>query len=124
MNNDRPLTKEQYLILYEAATEPPFSSTLNDEKRKGTYYCAGCGTPLFTSDMKYNSGSGWPSFHSSLPDVFATKTDYNIGYARTEYHCRVCGGHHGHVFEGEPSSPSGVRYCNNGLALEFIPNEK
>ena len=93
----------------------------NQEKRKGDYHCAGCGTKLFSSEMKYESGSGWPSFFSSLPEVFETKTDNYLGYSRTEYHCKNCGGHHGHIFEDGPQ-PTGKRYCNNGLCLIFIPD--
>ena len=89
--NNPNLTAEQKLILFEEGTERPGSSELNSEKRKGSYYCANCGVKLFNSDTKYESGSGWPSFYKSLPDVFETKTDYHLGYARTEYHCKNCG---------------------------------
>ena len=115
-NND--LTAEQNYILKEEGTEAPGSSPLNHEKREGDYYCAGCGVKLFSSHMKYESGSGWPSFFSSLPDVFETKTDHLLGYARTEYHCKNCGGHHGHIFNDGPK-PTGKRYCNNGICLVF-----
>ena len=114
------LTPEQSHILKEEGTEPPGSSPLNNEKREGDYLCAGCGTKLFSSSMKYESGSGWPSFFSSLPDVFETKIDTFIGYERTEYHCKKCGGHHGHIFEDGPK-PTGKRFCNNGLCLVFKP---
>ena len=114
------LTPEQHHILHREGTEPPGSSHLNKEKREGDYYCVGCGTKLFNSSMKYDSGSGWPSFFSSLPNVFETKTDTNIGYERTEYHCKKCGGHHGHIFEDGPK-PTGKRFCNNGLCLVFKP---
>ena len=117
---DKNLTPEQYHILRKEGTEPPGSSPLNEEKREGDYHCAGCGTKLFNSSMKYDSGSGWPSFFSSLPDVFETKTDMNIGYKRTEYHCKKCGGHHGHIFDDGPK-PTGKRFCNNGLCLVFKP---
>ena len=93
------LTAEQKLVLFEDGTEPPGTSELNNEKRKGSYHCANCGIKLFNSSTKYESGSGWPSFYESLPDVFETKTDHLLGYARTEYHCKNCGGHHGHIFD-------------------------
>ena len=112
------LTAEQNYILKEEGTEPPGSSDLNHEKRDGDYFCAGCGIKLFDSSMKYESGSGWPSFFSSLPDVFETKTDNHIGYERTEYHCKNCGGHHGHIFDDGPK-PTGKRFCNNGICLFF-----
>jgi len=112
------LTVEQKKILLEEGTEPPGSSSLNYEKREGDYYCVGCGTKLFESKTKYDSGSGWPSFFESLPGVFETKEDYTIGSSRTEYHCKECGGHHGHIFDDGPK-PTGKRYCNNGLCLVF-----
>ena len=118
----RELTKEQKNILFEEATEPPGSSQLNYEKREGDYCCAGCGTKLFESKTKYESGSGWPSFFQSLPNVFETKTDNLIGAPRTEYHCKKCGGHHGHIFDDGPK-PTGKRYCNNGLCLVFVPKK-
>jgi len=117
---NKSLTQEQSHILYEEGTEPPGSSLLNQEKRKGDYHCAGCGTKLFSSSTKYESGSGWPSFFSSLPGVFETKTDMNTGHKRTEYHCKKCGGHHGHIFDDGPK-PTGKRFCNNGLCLVFKP---
>ena len=116
----KELTKEQKNILFEEATEAPGSSQLNYEKREGDYYCAGCGTKLFESKTKYESGSGWPSFFQSLPNVFETKTDNLIGVPRTEYHCKKCGGHHGHIFDDGPK-PTGKRYCNNGACLIFKP---
>ena len=116
--SNKNLTPAQKNILHEEGTEPPGSSPLNYEKRQGDYYCAGCGTKLFSSDMKYESGSGWPSFFSSFPNVFETKTDMNIGYERIEYHCKKCGGHHGHIFDDGPK-PTGKRFCNNGLLLSF-----
>ena len=118
MNKKQNLTAAQKSILLEEATEPPGSSPLNDEKREGSYYCVGCGTKLFDSKSKYESGSGWPSFYQSLPDVFETKTDHDLGYARTEYHCKKCDGHHGHIFNDGPQ-PTGKRYCNNGVCLIF-----
>ena len=116
INNN--LSKEQEKIMFEEGTELPNSSELNYEKRNGTYHCNNCGVKLFDSKTKYESGSGWPSFYESLPDVFETKTDYLVGYARTEYHCKECGVHHGHIFEDGPE-PTGRRYCNNGLCLTF-----
>ncbi|MDH3451592.1 MAG: peptide-methionine (R)-S-oxide reductase MsrB [Gammaproteobacteria bacterium] len=115
------LAPEQYAVLREEGTERPFSSPLNDEKRSGTYICAGCGQALFTSDMKFDSGTGWPSFHSTVDNAFATKRDFKLLLPRTEYHCANCGGHHGHVFNDGPQ-PSGLRYCNNGVALRFVPD--
>ena len=114
------LTAEQYHILRDEGTEPRDTSPLNKEKRQGQYVCAACELPLFTSEMKYDSGSGWPSFYTSLPGAFETKTDFKIIYPRTEYHCARCGGHHGHIFKDGPK-PTGERWCNNGLALKFIP---
>ena len=96
------------------------TSILNEEKREGSYHCANCDVKLFDSSSKYESGSGWPSFYESLPNVFETKTDHHIGYARTEYHCKKCGGHHGHIFDDGPQ-PTGKRYCNNGVCLVFKP---
>ena len=114
------LTDEQKKILYEEGTESPGSSKLNFEKREGSYHCVNCGIKLFDSSVKYESSSGWPSFFQSLPNVFETKTDYLLGYARTEYHCKKCGGHHGHIFDDGPK-PTGKRYCNNGICLVFKP---
>ena len=112
------LTAEQKLIMFEDGTELPGTSELNNEKREGSYHCANCGIKLFESSSKYESGSGWPSFFESLPDVFETKTDHLLGYVRTEYHCKNCGGHHGHIFDDGPN-PTGKRYCNNGVCLIF-----
>ena len=117
------LTKEQKHILHEEGTESPGSSPLNYEKREGYYLCAGCNLKLFESNKKYESGSGWPSFFEALPNVFETKTDNLIGLPRTEYHCKKCGGHHGHIFDDGPK-PTGKRYCNNGLSLVFVPKKK
>ena len=122
MKKNLNLTQEQENILFNEATEPPSSSELNNEKREGSYHCANCDTELFKSSTKYESGSGWPSFYKSLPDVFETKTDHHIGYARTEYHCKKCGGHHGHIFDDGPE-PTGKRFCNNGICLVFKPKK-
>ena len=119
---DSNLTPEQNYILKQEGTEPPGSSPLNNEKREGTYHCAGCGIKLFDSSMKFDSGTGWPSLFKSLPNVFETKTDNLIGYPRTEYHCKNCKGHHGHLFNDGPK-PTGKRYCNNGTCLVFKPKK-
>ena len=116
------LSPEQNYILKEEGTEPPGSSPLNNEKREGSYHCAGCGIKLFDSTMKFDSGTGWPSFFKSLPNVFETKTDNHIGYPRIEYHCKNCKGHHGHLFDDGPK-PTGKRFCNNGACLIFKPKE-
>lgn len=113
------LTDEQYRILREKGTERAFTSPLNNEKRAGIFHCAGCGEQLFSSEHKYDSGSGWPSFYQPIEqNALGEDTDYNIGYARTEVHCAKCGGHMGHVFPDGPK-PTGLRYCINGAALTF-----
>lgn len=114
------LEAEQYRVLREEGTEPPFSSLLNNEHRPGVFVCAGCGLPLFTSRMKFDSGTGWPSFFTSIPDHLATRRDFRLLLPRTEYHCVRCGGHQGHVFDDGPP-PTGERWCNNGVALRFLP---
>lgn len=114
------LSPEAYAVLRREGTERAWTSPLYEEHRKGTYLCAACGAPLFTSDMKFDSGTGWPSFWQALPDAVGTKTDHKLLMPRTEYHCAKCGGHQGHVFEDGPL-PTGLRYCNNGVALRFVP---
>jgi peptide-methionine (R)-S-oxide reductase len=114
------LDKMQYRVLRDEATERAFTSPLNDEKRDGVYLCAGCDLPLFTSAMKFDSGTGWPSFFTTIPGAFNTKKDFKLILPRTEYHSARCGGHHGHVFNDGPA-PTHERWCNNGVALRFAP---
>lgn len=113
------LTALEYDVLRKEGTERPFTSPLNDEKRPGTFVCAGCALPLFTTDMKFDSGTGWPSFFTYIEGALETKKDFKLIVPRTEYHCSRCGGHQGHVFKDGPR-PTGLRYCNNGVALDFI----
>ena len=115
------LTPEEYSILFREGTERAGSSPLNAEKRDGTYLCAACQLPLFRSDKKYESGTGWPSFFKPIEGRTGTRRDFLLLLPRTEYHCIRCGGHQGHVFNDGPP-PTGQRWCNNGVALEFIPD--
>ncbi len=114
------LSPAAYDVLRQQGTERAFTSPLNGEKRRGRYACAGCGLALFTSDMKFDSGTGWPSFFTSIAGAVQTKTDFKLILPRTEYHCARCGGHQGHVFKDGPQ-PTGQRWCNNGVALSFTP---
>ncbi|MEX2489474.1 MAG: peptide-methionine (R)-S-oxide reductase MsrB [Pseudomonadales bacterium] len=114
------LEPARYRILFEEGTERAGSSPLNDEDRKGTYICAACYLPLFKSQHKYDSRTGWPSFTQPIADAVGTKRDFKMIFPRTEYHCVRCGGHQGHVFDDGPP-PRGERWCNNGLALRFVP---
>lgn len=113
------LSDSEYNILRKEGTERAFTNKLNDEKREGNYYCVGCNAKLFSSKMKFDSGTGWPSFFETYPNVLETTTDYKLVYPRTEYHCAQCGGHHGHLFEDGPE-PTNKRYCNNGTVLKFV----
>ena len=116
----RTLTPEQYAVLREHETERPGSCALLQEKRPGTFSCAGCGQPLFVADRKFESGTGWPSFFSPLPDAIGETSDGSYGMVRTEVHCSRCGSHLGHVFEDGPP-PTHLRYCINGVAMNFQP---
>jgi peptide-methionine (R)-S-oxide reductase len=118
------LTTKQYTILREAGTERAFSSSFNKNKKKGIYICAACKTPLYESNYKYDSGSGWPSFDRSIKGNVELDVDYKIGYARTELKCNTCGSHLGHSFDDGPKNTTGKRHCINGIALEFIPVSK
>jgi peptide-methionine (R)-S-oxide reductase len=118
----RQMSPQQYRVLREHGTEHPGSSPLNREKRKGIFACAGCELPLFSSDTKYESGTGWPSFWQPMPHAVETSTDRSLLMVRTEVHCRRCGGHLGHVFNDGPR-PTGLRYCMNGVAMTFKPDD-
>lgn len=113
------LSPDRYAVLFEEDTERPHTSPLNQEKREGTFVCAACFLPLFDSNRKYESGTGWPSFWEPRASAVGTKRDFKLVWPRTEYHCARCGGHQGHVFDDGPK-PTGKRYCNNGLALQFV----
>jgi len=117
----RVLPADAFRVLFGEETERPTSSRLNEEKREGCYVCAACHLPLFHAWMKYDSGSGWPSFFDHIPGRLATRTDFKLIMPRTEYHCARCQGHQGHVFADGPE-PTGQRWCNNGLALKFVPD--
>lgn len=114
------VSAEAFTVLFEHGTERAGTSPLDREKRSGTYLCAACHQPLFKSDTKFDSGTGWPSFFDFIPGALATKRDYKLILPRTEYHCTRCDGHQGHVFHDGPK-PTGLRYCNNGVALAFVP---
>lgn len=115
------LTPEQYKVLREEWTEPPYQNQYHDYKKSGTYVCAGCELPLFSSEAKYDSRTGWPSFWQPItPSAVGTRTDYKLIFPRTEVHCARCGGHLGHVFKDGPP-PTGLRYCINSAALKFVP---
>ena len=117
------LTEEQFYVLRKAGTERPFTSPLNKNYEKGIYTCAACNTPLFNSETKFDSGTGWPSFDKEIKGSVTFSTDYDLGYARTEEHCATCGGHLGHVFNDGPKNTTGKRHCINGDALNFIPEK-
>ncbi len=115
------LSPMAYYVLREAGTEKPFSSELNNVKEKGTFVCAACKTPLYKTEHKFDSGTGWPSFDRAVKGNVELDVDYKIGYARTELKCNTCGGHLGHSFDDGPAETTGKRHCINGAALKFIP---
>jgi peptide-methionine (R)-S-oxide reductase len=117
------LSPEQFRVLRQQATERPFTSALNDEHRKGAFHCAACDLPLFRSETKFDSGTGWPSFYAPIDDAVRTSSDFGLLMRRTEVHCRRCGGHLGHVFDDGPK-PTGQRFCMNGVSLDFHAGEK
>ena len=116
------LTPEQYHVLREEGTETPFTSALLHEKRTDAFACVGCDLPLFRSETKFDSGTGWPSFYDHIAGAIETKKDTSLFMERIEYHCARCGGHHGHIFEDGPK-PTGLRHCSNGVVLKFIPDK-
>jgi peptide-methionine (R)-S-oxide reductase len=116
----KQLTPQQFDVLRKEGTERPYSSPLNNEHRKGTFACLGCDQKLYSSDTKFESGTGWPSFYQPLPNAIGTHVDTTFLMKRTEVHCARCGGHLGHVFDDGPP-PTGLRYCMNGVALTFAP---
>ncbi len=118
---NKNLSEKQKDILFNEGTERPFTSSLLHEKREGFYHCANCDSKLFSSDSKFDSKTGWPSFTTALPGAFKTKIDYSLGMKRIEYHCANCGAHHGHIFDDGPDE-NGKRFCNNGLCLIFKPS--
>ena len=118
------LTETEYNVLRKAGTEPRFSSPFYTNKEKGTYVCKACNTPLFKSDHKYDSGSGWPSFDREIEGNVAFSTDRDLGYTRTEEHCATCGGHLGHMFNDGPKETTGLRHCVNSVSLKFIPDNE
>ncbi|WP_456441468.1 peptide-methionine (R)-S-oxide reductase MsrB [Psychroserpens sp.] len=119
----KDLTEQEYYVLRQAGTERSFSSNLNKEYSEGIFHCAACDTPLFKSDHKFNSGTGWPSFDREIEGNVAFSTDSNLGYIRTEEHCGTCGGHLGHVFNDGPRNTTGKRHCINGVSLKFVPKK-
>ena len=120
----KQLTSMQYFVLREAGTERSFTSPLNNNKENGLYVCAACNTPLYDSNYKFDSGSGWPSFDRAISNNVELDVDYKIGYARTELKCATCGGHLGHSFNDGPKNTNGKRHCINGIALKFVKNNQ